>query len=57
MENKTQEQIHQVCSYILANATQVDSPEVLTAARELLKTVIETKDGSEGTATGERADV
>lgn len=37
---KIQEQIHQVCEYLLANASQVDSPEVLAAARALMKTTM-----------------
>jgi len=45
MEAKIKEQIRQVCEHILANASQVENPEVLTAARELLKAALESKEG------------
>lgn len=38
--------IQQVCEYILANAEQVDNPDVLTAARELMKATLEMKEES-----------
>ncbi|WP_224962589.1 hypothetical protein [Geomonas subterranea] len=57
MEKKTQDQIHQVCSYILANASQIENPEVVTAARELLKSVLETEGGDDKSAKGEKEDV
>lgn len=57
MEKKVQEQIYLVCEHILANASQIDTPEVLAAARELLKAAtVGTKDGftSEGLANAIR---
>lgn len=45
MDKKIQEQTRLVCEYILANASQVENPEVLAAARELLKATLDTEKG------------